>query len=80
MDAIPTLVFVDGKTGKLINREGRKIVVSDPHGNRFPWNLPSFSEIIADCTFVGHGREQTWSQLKGQIIGLFFSVPWVRST
>ena len=79
MNSIPTLVFVDGKTGKLITREGREIVLSDPHGNKFPWRPPSLSEVIADCKFIGCGQEKTWGQLKGQVIGFFFSAPSVSS-
>lgn len=78
MDGIPTLVFVDGMTGNLITRDGRDIIVSDPNGDKFPWSPPSFSEVIVNCKFISRDKKKTaWRQLKGKIVGIFFSVPWV---
>lgn len=77
---IPTLIFVDGKTGKLINNDGRSIVDGDPFGDNFPWRSASkpILEIIADGNFVGHDmQELTWDRLQGKIIGFFFSFPLV---
>ncbi|KAI8761316.1 tryparedoxin-like [Biomphalaria glabrata] len=34
---IPTLVFVDAKTGDTISLEGRQIVNTDTEGANFPW-------------------------------------------
>ena len=74
MTAIPTLIFVDGKTGKVITKDGRSIVTSDPEGERFPWKPKPFSEIVANAKFTDKNREETtWDQLKGKVIGLFFS-------
>ena len=79
MDGIPTLVFVDGMTGNLITRDGRDIIVSDPNGDKFPWSPPSFSEVIVNCKFISRDKKKTaWRQLKGKIVGIFFSFPWVK--
>ena len=64
---------------RLITREGRGIIANNPDGDKVPLELPSLSGVIADCKFIGHGEEITCgSELNGQIIGLFFSVPTVR--
>ena len=77
--AIPTLIFVDGKTGKVISEEGRSIVRNDPTGEKFPWKPRPFSEIIAGAKFIDQNeKERTWGQLQGKVIGLFFSGYWVR--
>uniref|UniRef100_A0A0B7BLJ8 Thioredoxin domain-containing protein n=1 Tax=Arion vulgaris TaxID=1028688 RepID=A0A0B7BLJ8_9EUPU len=34
---IPTVVFLDAKTGELISQDGRKIVNTDVNGDGFPW-------------------------------------------
>ena len=75
---IPTLIFVEGKTGELITKEGRSIVNDDPKGDKFPWRPKPFSEIIANAKFTDKDRrETTWDELQGKIIGFFFSCHWV---
>lgn len=74
MTAIPTLIFIDGKTGKVITKDGRSIVTDDPDGEQFPWKPKPFSEVIADVKFTDWDqKETTWDHLQGKIIGLFFS-------
>ena len=81
MNAIPTLVFVDGKTGKLISKEGRSIVSEDPNGEQFPWKPKPFLDIVAGAKFIDQDKKQTeWDQLQGKTIGLFFSAHWVHYT
>lgn len=71
---IPTLIFIDGKTGKVISENGDSIIENDPTGDRFPWKPKPFSEIITGAKFIDHnGKESTWEQLQGKVIGLFFS-------
>ena len=75
MKSIPTLIFIDGKTGQLINRHGRTAVTSDPMGEQFPWRPTPFSDVIVDVKFIDRDEKETsWDQLHGKIIGLFFSV------
>ena len=78
MNAIPTLVFVDGKTGKLISTEGRSIVDDDPNGEQFPWKPKPFLDIVAGAKLIDQDKkEMEWDQLQGKTIGLFFSANWV---
>ena len=78
MNAIPTLVFVDGKTGKLISTEGRSIVNDDPNGEQFPWKPKPFLDIVAGAKLIDQDKKEIeWDQLQGKTIGLFFSADWV---
>ena len=78
VNAVPTLILVDGKTGELITKDGRQIVVTDPKGTGFPWRPKTFSEIFEGIKFIDRDNDETtWDQLHGKIIGLFFSCHWV---
>ena len=70
---IPMLVFVEGKTGKINTTEGRSIVSKDPLGEGFPWKQKTFTEIMANGKLLDQSNEITWEQLKGKVVGLFFS-------
>lgn len=77
VDAIPTLIFVDGSTGTVITKDGRSIVSEDPTGEQFPWRPKPFLEIVKDAEFINQDKKlTTWSQLHGKTIGLFFSAYW----
>lgn len=78
MDAIPSLVFVDGKTGQLINRNGRSVVVDDPRGEDFPWRPKPLSTVMANAKFIDKdNKETTWNELQGKVVAFFFSARWV---
>lgn len=47
MSGIPTLVFISAETGKLVNKDGRSIVMDDPEGAKFPWAEKGLSEMFA---------------------------------
>jgi nucleoredoxin len=80
VQGIPTLVFVDGKSGSLITADGRSIITDDLEGAGFPWKPQPFSEMISSGKFVNKDKgETTWEELKGKTIGLYFSAHWVRS-
>ena len=75
---IPTLVFVDGKTGSLITADGRSIVGDDPEGTDFPWKPKPFTEVIKSGKFVNKDKEEkTWDDFQGKTIFLYFSAHWV---
>ena len=38
VSGIPKLVLIDGE-GKVISEDGRGVVMSDPLGEKFPWNV-----------------------------------------
>lgn len=76
---IPTLVFLDGKTGNLITVDGRSIVAEDPKGLDFPWTPKDVTELIPGPLLKDTKGEMTqWSELKEDVIGLYFSAHWVR--
>ena len=71
---IPTLIFIDGKTGKVISENGDSIIENDPTGDGFPWKPKPFSEIVTNAKFIDQNEKAiTWEELQGKIIGLFFS-------
>lgn len=77
VQGIPTLIFVDGKTGSLITGDGRSIIGDDKEGAQFPWKPKPFSEMISSGKFVNKDKgETTWEELKGKVIGLYFSAHW----
>ena len=45
MRGYPTLILLSG-SGALIAAEGREVVVTDPHGERFPWRAPDPPETL----------------------------------
>lgn len=78
VSGIPTLVFINGKTGSLITTDGRSIVGEDQEGVGFPWKPKPFLEMISG-KFVNKDKgETTWEELKGKTIGFYFSAHWVR--
>ena len=78
VNAVPTLILVDGKTGELITKDGREIVATDPKGTGFPWRPRTLSEIFEGIKFIDRDNDETtWDQLHGKIIGFFFSYHWV---
>ena len=39
---IPTLVFLESNTAKVITVDGRNCVMEDPEGKKFPWTPKPF--------------------------------------
>ena len=77
---IPTLVIVDGQTGKTLTLDGREALQDDPEGKNFPWRNKTFLEIMAGKPLLGQaGKEVDFNaDLKGKILGVYFSAHWVR--
>lgn len=79
IQGIPTLVFVSGADGSLINKEGRSVISQDPNGDNFPWKPETLVEIMSGCKFTNkEGKEISWDDCKGKTVGLYFSAHWVR--
>ena len=74
---IPTLVFVNAESAQLITTDGRSTVMEDAEGKEFPWLPKPFSEIINGKLINNKKEEIDWDQLKGKVIGLYFSAHWV---
>jgi len=77
VNGIPTLIILDAE-GKVITKEGRDAVSSDPIGEDFPWTPRSFKDVMADATLIGQAGEQFKAEaaLNGKTLGLYFSAHW----
>ncbi|XP_033748718.1 nucleoredoxin-like isoform X1 [Pecten maximus] len=78
---IPTLVLLEVKTGKLITRNGRQKVGTDPDGIMFPWSPKTYREIL-NGDGVSEKYQETFvkgdylEKLEGKVFGLYFSAQW----
>lgn len=77
VSGIPTLVFIDGQSGKLITMDGRKIVSEDPRGENFPWKPKPLQELLGTEFINNSGETVPASALDGKVVGLYFSAHWV---
>merc|ERR1712166_420958 len=48
VSGIPSLIILDGETGELITKDGRRVVMADVRGDRFPWRPPTVWEAMGD--------------------------------
>lgn len=74
---IPTLVFIDSKTCRLITTDGRNNVLDDPEGQHFPWPPRPLADILKGPLRCATGDVEADQALKGKIKGLYFSAHWV---
>lgn len=79
---IPTLVLLDGSSGRILNKNGRAIVNSDPEGNNFPWKAKKLHDILKGGEFINNaGEKKTFeTDIKGKVLGIYFSAHWVSLT
>ena len=78
VSGIPTLVLLDGKDGKLITKDARSKLLEDPNGKQFPWHNKRIDEIMKNIKLVNNKQEEkTFEELKGKVIGFYFSAHWV---
>jgi len=78
VQGIPSLVILDAQ-GEIITRKGRQQVTADPNAKSFPWIPKTYSEIIGGPLIkTSSDPSQTipYSDLKGKIIGIYFSAHW----
>lgn len=54
-------------------------MMEDPKGENFPWKPKSVSELIKGKLINSKGEEITVEDLKGKVVGLYFSAHWVRT-
>ena len=80
MSGIPTLVFLDGASGKILNKNGRSEVGSDPEGKNFPWRAKTLMDILTEGEFINNKNETKSFEenIKGKVLGIYFSAHWVR--
>jgi hypothetical protein len=77
VSGIPTLVLLDGSSGKVITADGRSIVTDDKEGKSFPWTPRKFVDIIPGVLERNQDEKCNWSDIQADVIGLYFSAHWV---
>ncbi|XP_071790233.1 nucleoredoxin-like [Asterias amurensis] len=76
VSGIPTLVFLDGASGKVNEADGRSVVMEDKTGANFPWTPKSFEEVFSGVVINNSKEEKKTEELKGKVLGLYFSAHW----
>lgn len=77
ISGIPTLVLLDGETGKVITADGRGVVTEDPEGKDFPWHPKSLYELVRGKLVNNAGEAKDFDgDVKGTVFGLYFSAHW----
>ncbi|XP_043942229.1 nucleoredoxin-like [Protopterus annectens] len=74
--SVPTLIFLDSHTGKLITKNGVALVSEDPTGKEFPWKPQLFAEVMEGPLIRNIEGPQELKELEGYILGLYFSAHW----
>ena len=80
VSGIPTLIFLNGETGKVINKNGRSVVDTDPEGKNFPWKAKLLHDILNKGEYITNTDEKKLSfeeDIKGKVLGIYFSAHWV---
>ena len=74
---LPSLVLVEGPSGKLITVGGRDCLTEDLEGIDFPWRPRKLEEILVGELLSGSERVDSGTALDGKIKGFYFSAHWV---
>ena len=77
IQGIPSLVLIDGITGKLISNDGRNNILDDPEGTSFPWYPKPLSDILQGELKLESKEIDCQQALHGKVKGLYFSAHWV---
>lgn len=72
----PTVVLIDGKTGKAYNTDARGDIMNDPMGKKFPWKPPTLAEALGETLVNGKGEAVAVSSLMAGTFGIYFSAHW----
>ncbi|XP_019347473.1 nucleoredoxin isoform X1 [Alligator mississippiensis] len=73
---IPSLIFIDAATGKVVCRNGLLVIRDDPEGLEFPWGPKPFSEVVAGPLLRNNGQSVDSASLEGSHVGVYFSAHW----
>jgi nucleoredoxin len=80
VSGIPTLVFLDGKTGAVLTTEGREAISEDDFLSQFPYRpkeVNVIQELGATLRTAKGGTVATQQALQGkEVLGLYFSAHW----
>ncbi|CAL8334979.1 unnamed protein product [Boreogadus saida] len=74
--SVPSLVFVDAATGKVVCRNGLLVVRDDPKGLEFPWGAKPFAEVVAGPLLRNNRQAADSGSLEGHYVGVYFSAHW----
>ncbi|KAI9193671.1 thioredoxin-like-domain-containing protein [Polychytrium aggregatum] len=72
---IPRLLILDERA-EIIRRNPVVEIYSDLHGERFPYIPKTFHQILDRPLATREGRELSFADLKGKILGLLFAASW----
>ena len=88
----PTLVLLEGATGRLITSKGCERLSEDPTGALFPWTPRALTDVLKEAgPYLPGGRRAAvsklsasenkvrYSELEGLVKGIYFSAHWVSS-
>jgi len=76
VQGIPTVVIVDAD-GKLISKDGRAAISSDPVGEDFPWRPKTLKEILDGSKLLGQDGKQLGAEaLQDTVFAIYFSAHW----
>ncbi|XP_047473815.1 nucleoredoxin-like [Penaeus chinensis] len=77
VSAIPSLVLLDSRSGRVITKSGREMVSSDPEALTFPWRPRALGDLLAATSLVDpQGQVVTYDAIKDAYKGLYFSAHW----
>jgi len=73
----PTLVLLDGPTGRLITTNGRDALSADLEGKDFPWGPKPLDELMMGEVLHGSETCDCKTAFDGKVKGFYFSAHWV---
>jgi len=80
VSGIPSLILLDGATGAVLSKDGRRIIDSDPAGENFPWKPKTLEDIMGDTVLRREGDDvksvKREEALGGKTLALYFSAHW----
>jgi len=88
----PTLVLLEGSTGRLITSNGCDRLTEDPSGALFPWTPRALTDVLKEAgPYLPGGKRAAisklsapeskvrYSDLDGLVKAIYFSAHWVSS-
>jgi len=76
VQGIPTVVILDAD-GKLITKDCRTAISSDPVGEDFPWRQKTLKEILDGAKLLGQEGKQLGAEaLQDTVFAIYFSAHW----
>jgi hypothetical protein len=77
LTASPSLVLFEGDNGRLITKNGLRVIREDPEGVKYPWVPQTLDALLGDVLVQSSGREANRREvLAGKHVGLLFAAQW----